>query len=111
MQQEAATKTAGAGGRRANRNCTPSGNDSSTPGRKQAAGTWNSKQKSAEDLDTPPTAPQFLESREMRRDATFVPRDTPVTRRELGTTRSHPPITRLQSRLHALEGIAEQLGE
>jgi hypothetical protein len=32
-------------------------------------------------LDTPSTAPQFSESREMRRDPTFVPRDTPVTRR------------------------------
>jgi hypothetical protein len=63
------------------------------------------------DLDTPSTAPQFLESREMRRDPTFVPADMPVTRRELGTTLPHPPITRLQSRLHALEGIAEQLGE
>jgi hypothetical protein len=44
------------------------------------------------DLDTPSTAPQFSESGEMRRDPTFVPEDTPVTRRELGTTRSHPPI-------------------
>jgi hypothetical protein len=62
------------------------------------------------DLDTPSTAPQFTESREMRRDTTFVPEDTPVTRRELGTTRSHPPITSLQSRLHMLEGISEQVG-
>jgi hypothetical protein len=62
-------------------------------------------------LDTPSTAPQFSESREMRRDPNFVPSDTPVTRRELGTTRLHPPLTRLQSRLHALEGIAEQVGE
>jgi hypothetical protein len=47
------------------------------------------------DLDTASTAPQLSESREMGRDPTFVPADTPVTRREIGTTRSHPPITRL----------------
>jgi hypothetical protein len=63
------------------------------------------------DLDTPSTSPQFSESREMRGDPTFVPADTPLTRRELVRTRSHPPLTRLQSRLHGLEGIAEQLGE
>jgi hypothetical protein len=63
------------------------------------------------DLDTPSTAPLFSESREIRRDPTFVPEDTPVTRRELGTTRSHPPITRLQSRLHAMEQISERVGE
>jgi hypothetical protein len=62
-------------------------------------------------LDTPSTAPQFSESREMRRDPNFAPSDTPEKRRELGTTRPHPPITRIQSRLHELEGIAEQLGE
>jgi hypothetical protein len=111
MQQEAARKTAGAGGRIASRNCTPSDNDPSTPGRKQVASTWNSKQKSAERFGIPSTAPQFSESREMRKDPTFVPADTPVTRRELGTDRSHPPLTRLQSRLHAPERKAEQLGE
>jgi hypothetical protein len=107
-QQEAARKTAGAGGR-ASRNCIPSGNDPSTH-RRQAAGTWNSTQKSAE-MDTPSTASQSSESRELRIDPTFVPEETPVTRRELRTTRPHPPITRLQSRLHALEETAESDGE
>jgi hypothetical protein len=32
-------------------------------------------------LVTPSTAPQFSESREMRRNQNFVPSDTPVTRR------------------------------
>jgi hypothetical protein len=77
--------------------------------RQQVPGTPN--RSPPRDLDTPSTAPQLSESREMRRDPTFVPEDTPVTRRELGTTRPHPPVTRLQSRLHALEGISEQLGE
>jgi hypothetical protein len=77
--------------------------------RQQVPGTPNiSPQRT---LETPPTSSQFSESQEMRRDPTFVPSDTPVTRRELGTTRPHPPVTRLQSRLHALEEIAEQVGE
>jgi hypothetical protein len=62
-------------------------------------------------MDTASTAPQFSESREMRLDPTFVPENTPITRRELGTTRSQPPNTRLQSRLHALEETAEPVGE
>jgi hypothetical protein len=57
------------------------------------------------DLDTASTAPQLSEYREIRRDPTFVPADTPVTRREIGTTRSHLTITILQLRLYALEGI------
>jgi hypothetical protein len=76
--------------------------------RQQVPGTPNRSPQ--RDLYTPPTAPQLSEYREMRRDPTFVPADTPVTRRELGATRSHPPVTRLQSRLHALEGIEEHLG-
>jgi hypothetical protein len=63
------------------------------------------------EMDTPSTASQSSESREMRLDPNFVPKETPVTRRELRTTRSQPPITRLQSRLHALEEIAEADGE
>jgi hypothetical protein len=53
IQQEATRKTAGAGRRRASRNCTLSGNDPSTLGRKQAADTWNSKLKSAERFGHP----------------------------------------------------------
>jgi hypothetical protein len=77
--------------------------------RQQVPGTPN--RSPPRDLDTPSIAPQFSESREMRRDTTFVPGDTTVTRRELGTTRPHPPITRLQSRLHALEETTERVGE
>jgi hypothetical protein len=77
--------------------------------KQQVPGIPNRRPKS--DLDTPSTAPQISESREIRRYPTFVPTDTPVTTHELGTTRPHPPTTRLQSTLHALEGIAEQLGE
>jgi hypothetical protein len=47
----------------------------------------------------------------MRKDPNFVPSDTPVTRRELGTTRLHPPLTRLQSRLHVLEEIGQSVGK
>jgi hypothetical protein len=57
--------------------------------RQQAPGTPNRSPQ--RDLDTPSTAPQFSEAREMRRDPNFVPSDMPVTRRELGTTRLHPP--------------------
>jgi hypothetical protein len=77
--------------------------------RQQAPGTPD--RSPPRDMDTPSTAPRSSESREMRIDPTFVPENTPVTRRELGTTRSRPPITRLQSELHALEETAEPLGE
>jgi hypothetical protein len=77
--------------------------------RQQVPGTPN--RSPPRDVNTPSTAPQFSEPREMRRDPTFVPEDTPVKRRELGTTRSRPPITRLQSRLQALEETAEPVGE
>jgi hypothetical protein len=77
--------------------------------RQQVPGTPN--RSPPREMDTPSTAPQPSESREMRIDPTFVPEETPVSRRELRTTRSHPPITRLQSRLHALEETAETDGD
>jgi hypothetical protein len=48
------------------------------------------------DLDTPSTAAQSTDAREARADPTFVPDSTPRTRRELGNTRTHPPLMRLQ---------------
>ena len=54
-------------------------------------------------MDTPPSAPQYLDAPGSQRlDPNYVPPDTPPSRRELGTTRPQPPITRLQSRLQAL---------
>jgi len=37
-----------------------------------------------------------------RADPNYVPPDTPRSRRELGTTRPDPPVTRLRSRLQAV---------
>jgi hypothetical protein len=42
-------------------------------------------------------------------DPNYVPSNMLLKRRELGTTRTHPPLTRLQSRLQALEEMAGQL--
>ena len=54
-------------------------------------------------MDTPASAPQSLDAPGSQRlDPKYVPPDTPRSRRELGTTRPQPPITRLQSRLQAL---------
>jgi len=41
-------------------------------------------------------------------DPTYAPTDMPRSRRELGTTRQRPPITRLRSRLQALEEAPDQ---
>ena len=59
-------------------------------------------------IDTPASAPQFLDAPGSQRlDPNYVPPDTPRSRRELGTTRLQPPITRLQSRLQALPEAPE----
>jgi hypothetical protein len=60
-------------------------------------------------MDTPATEPHSSNAHgSQRTDPNYVPPDTPRSRRELGTTRSHPPLTRLQSRLQALEETVEQ---
>ena len=54
-------------------------------------------------IDTPTSAPESLDAPGSQRlDPNYVPPDTPRSRRELGTTRLQPRITRLQSRLQAL---------
>jgi hypothetical protein len=76
--------------------------------RQQVPGSPNrSPQRTSE---TPPTSSQVSESREQKRDPTFLSSDILVTRRELGTTRRNPPITRLRLRLHALGEIVEPVG-
>jgi hypothetical protein len=58
---------------------------------------------------TPPHSPPSREALSNRRaDPTFEPRDTPVSRRELDSTRSTPPITRYRSRMQALHEIPEE---
>jgi len=60
-------------------------------------------------MATPATEPYSSNAHgSQRRDSNCVPPNTPRTRRELGTARSHPPLTTLQSRLQALEEAAEQ---
>ena len=47
-----------------------------------------------------------------RSDPTYAPSDTPLSRRELGTTCNSLPLTRLRSRLHMLrEEPEEKRGE
>jgi len=71
-------------------------------------------------LDTPATEQHYLDGPGSQRgDPDHVPPDTPRSRRELGTTRPDPPVTRLRSRLQALHEApdqdkdqeSEQLGE
>ena len=52
---------------------------------------------------SPPEAPS-----NHRSDPTYVPSDTPLSRRELGSTRSSPPRTRFRARLHRLEEVPEE---
>jgi hypothetical protein len=111
MLQETADETTGARRGRASGNCTPLGNDPSTPGRKSTARRRTPNRIPPSPLHTPPTAPQSSDTRELRIDPNFVPSDTPLTKRKLKTTRTHPPHTRLQSRLQALEEIEEPFGE
>ena len=57
---------------------------------------------------TPASAPHSLDAPGLQRvDPKYVPTDTPTSRRVLGTTRPQPPITRLQSRLQALQEAPE----
>jgi len=54
-------------------------------------------------LDTPATEQHYLDGPgSQRADPNYVPPDTPRSRRELGTTRPDPPVTRLRSRLQAV---------
>jgi len=53
---------------------------------------------------SPPEAPS-----NHRSDPTYVPSDTPLSRRELGNTRSSPPRTRFRARLHRLEEVPEEV--
>jgi hypothetical protein len=63
-------------------------------------------------MDTPATEPHSSNVHgSQRTDPNYVPPTTPRSRRELGTTRSHPPLTRLQSRLQVLQETAEQDGK
>jgi hypothetical protein len=57
-------------------------------------------------LDTPSTAPRSSNAREARNDPNYVLPNRPLTGRELGSTRTHPPLTRLQSSLQALDEAA-----
>ena len=60
-------------------------------------------------VDTPATEPHSSNVHgSQRTDPNYVPPNTPRSRRELGTTRSYLPLTRLQSRLQALEETAER---
>ena len=59
-------------------------------------------------MDTSSSATHSLDAPgSQRMDPNHVPPDTPRSRRELGTTRPQPPITRLQSRLQALQEAPE----
>jgi hypothetical protein len=60
-------------------------------------------------LDTPTTGPSPREPPSDRRtDPTYAPSDTPRSRRELGTTRENPPLTRLRSRMQTLPDAFEE---
>ena len=60
-------------------------------------------------MDTPASAPHSLYAPGSQRiDTNYVPPDTPRSRRELGTTRPQPPITRLHSSLQALQEASEE---
>jgi hypothetical protein len=60
-------------------------------------------------MDTP-AAPQTVPGtpRSERTDPNYVPPDTSRSRRELGTARQEPPLTRLRSRLQPLYEVQEQ---
>ena len=59
-------------------------------------------------MDTPTSAPHSLDAPGSQRiDPNYVPPDTPRSRRELGTTGPQPQITKLQSRLQALQEASE----
>ena len=55
---------------------------------------------------SPPEAPS-----NHRADPTYVPSDTPLSRRELGSTRPSPVQTRFRARQHRLEEVPEEGGD
>jgi len=60
-------------------------------------------------MDTLATEPHSLDApRSQRIDPNYIPPDTPCSRDELGTTRPHPQITRLQSWLQALQEASDE---
>ena len=60
-------------------------------------------------MDTPETEPHRLDTPgSQRADPNYVPPDTPRSRRELGATRAHPPVTRLRSRLQAVQETPDE---
>jgi hypothetical protein len=60
-------------------------------------------------LDTPATEPRSLDDPGSHRiDPNYVPPSTPRSRRELRTTRPQPPVTRLQTRMQALQEALEE---
>jgi hypothetical protein len=70
--------------------------------RQQAPGT--PRRSPTNSLDTPATEPHTSDAPETQMaDPNYIPSDTPRSRRELETTRTHPPVTRLRSRLQALQ--------
>ena len=59
-------------------------------------------------MDTPASALRSLDAPGSQRlDPNYVPPDTPRSRRELGTTRLQPHITRIQSKLQVLPEAPE----
>ena len=72
------------------------------PVERRTPGGSRNMETSASDF-TPPEAPS-----NHRSDPTYVPADTPLSRRELGNTRASPPRTRLRSRLYRLEKGPEE---
>ena len=59
--------------------------------------------------DTPATGPLRLDAPgSQRADPTYAPPETPRSRRELEDTRQGPPVTRLRSRLQALQEAPDE---
>jgi hypothetical protein len=55
----------------------------------------------------PEPSPQTLDTRASeRRDPTYVPNETPKSRRELQPTRTQPPVTRSKARIASQDSVA-----
>ena len=109
MLQEAANKMTGAGRGRAG--CTrPRSLSIPAPQVKnRQPGPRSRNRNSPTALDTPETEPHYLDTPgSQRADPNYIPPDTPHSRRELGTTRQDPPVTRLRSRLQALQEASDK---
>jgi hypothetical protein len=62
-------------------------------------------------MATPAEGPQRLETPDSARcDSSYVPPDTPRSRRELSTRRTEPPHTRLRARMQAVSEQREEEG-